>query len=265
MQEVNNKKPVYKSRLGLFGDIFGRIWAFWALISFVASFLLIFIPSMLSHLFPYKKGQDYFIAVSRFWIRSWLYLVGCPLKVSGLENFKPGETYVIVYNHNALLDAPLSAPFVPGGNKTIAKASFAKVPIFGQFYKRGAVLVDRKSDASRRKSFEKMLQVLKQGIHMCIYPEGTRNRSETALKQFYEGAFKLAVEAKKDIIPCILLGTDRAMPIEKSFYLFPTKLHMIFLPPVSSADIKSKDLKEKVFSIMLETFLKGSQSNNTNV
>ena len=66
--------------------------------------------------------------------------------MEGKENFKKGETYVIVYNHNALIDVPLSAPFVPGGNKTIAKSSFAKLPIFGWFYKRGSVLVDRKND-----------------------------------------------------------------------------------------------------------------------
>lgn len=256
MENPINKKPTFTPPYGIFGNIFGRIWALWGIISFISTFLIIFLPSMLSYLFPQKKGQDYFIGVSKIWISIWLRIIGCPLKVYGLENFKPGETYVIVYNHNALLDAPLSAPFVPGGNKTIAKSSFAKVPIFGQFYKRGAVLVDRKSDASRRSSFEKMLTVLKQGMHMCIYPEGTRNRSSAAFKPFYEGAFKLAVEAKKDIIPCILLGTNRAMPIEKTFYLFPTKLRMIFLPPVSSAGIKSKELKDNVFNIMLAAYLK---------
>ncbi|HRG44473.1 MAG TPA: 1-acyl-sn-glycerol-3-phosphate acyltransferase, partial [Saprospiraceae bacterium] len=56
-------------------------------------------------------------------------------KIKGRENFAEGENYVVVFNHNALLDAPLSAPFIPGANKTIAKSSFAKVPIFGLFYK----------------------------------------------------------------------------------------------------------------------------------
>ena len=80
---------------------------------------------MLAHLMNETKGQKYFIAVSRIWMNVWLFLIGCPVKVSGKENFKPGIAYIVVFNHNALLDVPLSAPFVPGGNKTIAKASFA--------------------------------------------------------------------------------------------------------------------------------------------
>ena len=243
--------------MSLFKNIFGRIWAFWGLSSFVLSFLIIFIPSMLSYLFKDEvKGQNYFILVSRIWMQSWLYLIGCPVKVIGREHFQKNETYVIVYNHNAFLDVPLSAPFVPGGNKTIAKASFGKVPIFGWFYKRGGIMVDRNKENSRVKSFEEMKTALKKGIHMCIYPEGTRNRTGNPLKPFYDGAFKLAIDAKKEIIPCIIIGTNKAMPVKKTFYLLPKKLKMIFLKPVSSNNIDTKGLNKKVFDLMYNEFTK---------
>ncbi len=241
-------------------NMFGRFWAVWGLVSFVVSFLIIFLPSMVAYLIPGKKGQDYFIWVSRCWMRTWLFLVGCPVKVCGKENFKKGETYVIVYNHNALIDVPLSAPFVPGGNKTIAKSSFAKVPIFGWFYKRGSVLVDRKNDQSRRKSLEMMRSVLQMNIHMCIYPEGTRNRTDQPLKPFYDGAFKLAIDAKKDIMPCVIFGTKEAMPINKGFYLIPKRLEMHFLPTIASNDTTPTDLKDKVFAIMKNYYVKGQQA-----
>ena len=233
----------------------GRIWAFWGLISFVITFLIIFIPSMLSYLFKdFKKGQAYFIYVSNVWMQCWLRLVGCPVKVTGQEFFKADHTYVVVYNHNALLDVPLSAPFVPGPNKTIAKASFTKVPIFGWFYKRGSVLVDRNDDKSRVKSFDEMKQTLLSGMHMCIYPEGTRNRTKEPLKSFYDGAFKLSVDTQKEIIPCVISGTKKAMPIHKGFFLWPTKLRMDFLPPVSPSSMNAKILKEVVFNIMKEHY-----------
>lgn len=92
------------------------------------------------------------------------------------------------------MDVPLSSPFIPGANKTIAKTSFVKVPVFGFYYMKGAVTHDRKSEKSRKESFEKMKQVLKKGMHMCIYPEGTRNRTNEPLKKFYDGAFKLATD-----------------------------------------------------------------------
>ncbi len=240
-------------------NIFARVWAFWGLISFVITFLIFFLPSMVSHLFKnYKKGQDYFIAVSRFWIRIWLPLIGCPLKVKGKENFIEGESYIVLFNHNALLDVPLSAPFIPAGNKTIAKDSFAKVPIFGWFYKRGSILVNRNNDKSRIKSYEEMKKVLAANIHMCIYPEGTRNRTAAPLKQFYDGAFKLAVDSGKEIIPALIFNTKKAMPINKTMYLLPVGLQMHFLPAVSASGISANDLKEKVFNLMEAYYIKNS-------
>jgi 1-acyl-sn-glycerol-3-phosphate acyltransferase len=237
-------------------NIFARFWALWGLISFVTTFLLIFLPSMASHLFKdEKKGQTFFINVSKWWMNIWLILIGCPVKVKGKENFKKNENYIVVFNHNALLDVPLSAPYVPGGNKTIAKDSFAKVPVFGWFYKRGAVLINRKDERSRIKSYEDMKKELTKGMHMCIYPEGTRNRTAAPLKQFYDGAFKLATDSKKEIIPCLIIGTKKAMPVNKFFYLFPTALKMHFLPAVSAENITAKDLKEKVFSIMKDHYI----------
>ena len=234
-------------------NILGGIWATWGLITFVVTFLIIIGPSMISHLFKdFKKGQDFFIAVSRVWMRFWLFLVGCPVKVMGKENFKKGENYIVVYNHNAFLDVPLSAPFVPGGNKTIAKDTFLKVPIFAWFYKRGGIMVKRNDPQSRVKSYEAMKDILQQGIHMCLYPEGTRNRTDKPLKEFYDGAFKLAIDTKKEIIPCLIIGTKEAMPIHKTFYLKPTKLKMIYLPAVSSENIDVKELNNKVHRIMLD-------------
>src|SRR4029079_10063442 len=130
--------------------------------------------AMLSYLLPAYSGQVYFVRISRIWMRIWLFLIGCPLRISGRKNFAAATSYIVVFNHNALLDVPLSSPFVPGANKTIAKASFSKVPLFGWFYKKGSVLVDRKDEKSRSKSVDAMKMVLASGMHMCIYPEGTR-------------------------------------------------------------------------------------------
>ncbi len=245
--------------MNTFKNIFARVWALWGLISFVLTFLIIFIPSMLAYLITDPvKGQYYFIKVSKLWMDIWLPLVGCPVKVTGKENFIGTESYVIVFNHNALLDVPLSAPYVPGANKTIAKASFAKVPLFGLFYKRGSVLVDRKNEKSRIQSYEAMKAVLANGIHMCIYPEGTRNRTGEPLKQFYDGAFKLATDTKKNIMPCVITGTKKAMPVNKFFYLLPTRLKMHFLPAVTAENITAKELKEKVFEAMKAYYIKNS-------
>jgi 1-acyl-sn-glycerol-3-phosphate acyltransferase len=224
--------------------------AVWAIITFIVTFIIIFIPSMLSWLIPDPKGQRYFIWVARIWMNVWLRLVGCPVKVCGKENFEKGKTYIVTCNHNSLLDVPLSSPFIPGGNKTIAKTSFAKIPLFGFFYMKGSVLVDRKNDNSRRLSFEKMKNVLNKGIHMCIYPEGTRNRTNEPLKKFHDGAFKLAADTGKAIIPSVIFNTKKALPLNKFFFFWPYKLEIHFLKPVSSSGKTYDKLKEEVFEIM---------------
>jgi len=186
----------------------------------------------------------------------WLTLVGCPIKVIGKENFITGKTYIVTCNHNSLMDVPLSCPYIPGPNKTIAKNSFAKIPLFGFFYMKGSVLVDRKSEKSRRQSFEKMKEVLKKGMHMSIYPEGTRNRTPEPLKKFHDGAFKLATDTGCSIIPAIMFNTKNVLPTGKTFYFWPHKLEIHFLPAVSAGDEGTfSTLKEKVFMIMKDHYI----------
>ena len=235
-------------------SIFARVWALWGIISFVATFLVIFIPSMISYLIPEPKGQRFFIATAKVWMNVWLRLIGCPLTVKGKEHFEDGKAYVITCNHNTLMDVPITCPYIPGANKTIAKKSFAKIPLFGWFYSKGSVLVDRNSDASRRKSFEDMKKTLANHMHMCIYPEGTRNRTADPLKQFYDGAFKLAIDTKTPVIPCLLFNTNKALPTNRFFYLMPQRLEMHFLQPVAVDNISTKELKEKVFRIMWDYY-----------
>jgi 1-acyl-sn-glycerol-3-phosphate acyltransferase len=243
----------------IFKEIAGRIWAVWGMISFVVTFLVIFIPSMITYLLPDPKGSAIFIRIAKIWMTVWLNMVGCPLKVSGKENFKKGQAYIVTCNHNSFLDVPISCPFIPGANKTIAKTSFAKVPLFGWFYRKGSVLVDRKSDVSRRKSFEEMKEVLKTGMHMSIYPEGTRNRTSEPLKKFYDGAFKLAVDTRTPVIPALIFNTKKALPANKSFYFIPHKLRMHFLEPVNPDGLTIEQLKEKVFNLMKDHFVNNNR------
>jgi len=245
-------------RMTIFKEIAGRVWATWGLLSFIVTFLIILPISLFAYLIPEPGGTHFLIRISRIWMRVWLFLIGCPFRVTGKENFEKGKSYIVTCNHNSLLDIPLSSPFIPGPNKTIAKMSFAKIPLFGLYYAKGSVLVDRKSEKSRRVSFEKMKWVLRTGMHMCIYPEGTRNRTKEPLKPFYNGAFKLAYETKTDIIPAIISGTKEAVPLHKTFFFLPKRLEIRFLPPVSSKDITALELKKTVFNTMYDHIRKNT-------
>lgn len=243
-------------------EIVARILALWALLCFVITFFIIYIPSMLTWLIPDPKGQDYFIKIARGWMTVWLYSVGCRFTVKGKQEFKKGETYIITCNHNSMVDVPLSSPFIQGPNKTIAKASFKKVPIFNFYYLKGGVMVDRKDESSRRRSYENMKKVLENGMHMCIYPEGTRNRTEEPLKKFHDGAFRLSVDTGHKILPAVILNTKLVSPANKTFYFWPTKIGIHFLPAIDPKGKTTEQLKEEVFEITKAYYLANNSSNH---
>ncbi len=235
--------------------IFGHIWAVWGIFWFVFS-LLLFIPIIfITRYLPEPRKSVVFYYISRWWIRLFMFPVGCPLFIKGKQHFKKGENYVVVANHNAFMDAPVSCPFVPGVNKTIAKSDFMKIPIFSLVYERGSVLVDRKDDASRRRGYEQMKKVLASGWHMCLYPEGTRNKSDEPLLPFKDGAFKLAIEANKSVIPTLLFNTRKAQPHKPANTFYPTVLKMHFLPAVSPQGHTVESLRETVWHIMADYYM----------
>jgi len=233
-------------------NIIGRIWAIWGALVFVTTMLIFLIPFFLFIYFQKEpKKTNRFISYSRVWMDIFLGLVGCPLKIQGREYFRKDKTYIVVCNHNALIDVPVSSPGIPGGNKTIAKAEMAKIPLFGLIYKTGSILVDRKNEKSRRESFTKMKEVLDIGLHMCIYPEGTRNTSAEPIKPFHDGAFRLAVNNGNSIIPMIIFNSRKANPPDKGFFLWPVRLYMHFLPEIAvKTDETVEQLKLRVFDLM---------------
>ncbi|ANH79842.1 glycerol acyltransferase [Niabella ginsenosidivorans] len=241
--------------MNIFKEIAGRVCAAWALITFIITFILILPFALISYLFKEPASTAYFTKVSKIWMRVWMFLIGCPLRICGTGNFEKGKSYIVTCNHNSLLDISLSSAFIPGPNKTIAKNSFAKIPVFGWYYSKGSVLVDRKSEKSRKQSIEKMKAVLKAGMHMCIYPEGTRNRTGELLKPFYNGAFKLAADTGHAIIPGVIIGTKTAVPLSKPFFFLPRRLEIHFLEPVAVGNKTAGVLKEEVFHIMQDYLL----------
>jgi 1-acyl-sn-glycerol-3-phosphate acyltransferase len=182
-------------------------------------------------------------------------LTGVRRVFKGKSYFNKKEAFVIVCNHNSLLDPPLSSPGIPEPNKTIAKIEMSRIPLFGVLYKSGSVLVDRKSEESRKQSYIKMRKVLEMGLHMCIYPEGTRNKTREPLSKFHDGAFRLAVDAKKRIMPAVIFNTPAVMPSNKPFYYWPAKVEMHFLPPISVEGKTATQLKEEVFEMMKAYYL----------
>lgn len=232
-----------------------RALAIWALLMFASTMFIFIWFYFLCVFLPEPKKTQWHRQISKLWMGLFMLLSGIRFEVKGKEVFDGLENAIVVCNHNSLLDIPVSFPFLPRANKTIAKKSFSYIPLFGWIYSFGTVLVDRKDNKSRQKSYEKMKHVLTHGLDMLIYPEGTRNKTEGPLKSFYDGAFKLAVDTQKPIVPVILLNTKKMLPAKPAMYLVPGKIEMHILPAVYPQGKTSDELKKIIYDIMANYYL----------
>lgn len=243
-------------------NILGRVFAFWALLVFSGTLLFIAIPVWLISFQPEPKKTISIFKIFIVWMKVFFVLTGVKRIFKGKEHFKKGENYIVICNHRSFMDVPLSSPGIPGANKTIAKSGMAKIPLFGLIYKSGSVLVDRKSEQSRKASYTKMKEVLQMGLHMCLYPEGTRNKTNEPLQRFHDGAFKLAVETQKQIIPAVIFYTNIVLPRNKTFYFWPHKVEMHFLEAIPVKDRLAEDIKQEAFEKIRDYYTaKNSNSN----
>ncbi|OJW77363.1 MAG: hypothetical protein BGO69_18450 [Bacteroidetes bacterium 46-16] len=240
-------------------NLLGHLYFIYGMILFVVTMLIVVIPIWLISLLPEPRCTRAIHVMFRGWMGVFMPLVFCPVIRRGKKNFRKGENYVVVTNHNSLVDVPVSSPWIPGANKTLAKVEMARIPVFGLIYKSGSVLVDRKKENSRRESFAKMQEMLNMGLHLCLYPEGTRNKTGKPLQPFYDGAFITAIKAQKDIIPGIIFNTGRILPHNKKLWARPLPIYFDFLEPISTKNLtldNLTELKEKVHNIMEDYYVK---------
>jgi 1-acyl-sn-glycerol-3-phosphate acyltransferase len=234
-------------------NILGGIYLTYALLVFLATMLLVLLPIWVISFFPEPRQARALHIVFVIWMGVYMPLVFCPVFRKGKENFKKGENYVVVINHNSQADIPVSSPWIPGPNKTLAKVEMSRVPLFGMIYRSGSILLDRKSMNSRQESMQKMQDTLEMGIHLCLYPEGTRNKTDKPLQPFYDGAFVTAIKAQKAVIPGIIFNTSKIAPVHKKFWARPMPVHIHFLQPIPTAGMTLDDvptLKEYTHNIM---------------
>jgi 1-acyl-sn-glycerol-3-phosphate acyltransferase len=238
-------------------QIAGHIFFVYALLLFAATMLIVVIPIWLTTLFPEPRRSRLLHPIFRLWMGVFMPLAGCPVSRRGTEHFRKGQSYVVVINHNSFVDIPVSSPWIPGPNKTLAKAEMARIPIFGVIYKAGSILVNRKNEQSRRESFAKMQGILEKGLHLCLYPEGTRNKTKQPIQPFFDGAFISAIRAQQPIMPALIFNTGKILPHNKKFWVWPVRIRFHFLPSIPTAGLTLADvptLKADVHRIMTEYY-----------
>lgn len=239
-------------------NIAGHIYFVYGMLLFAITMLVVFIPIWIISYLPEPQRARALHPIYKIWMSVYMPLAFCPVIRKGAKNLKKGQNYVVVINHNSLADIPVSSPWIPGPNKTLAKVEMARIPLFGVIYKAGSVLVDRKHASSRRESFKRMQEMLDKGLNLCLYPEGTRNKGTEPMQPFYDGAFITAIRAQKPIAPALIFNTGKILPHNKKFWARPKTIYFHFLEPISTEGLTLDDtttLKERVHKLMEDYYV----------
>lgn len=187
------------------------LWRIWFYI-LMAVPILVFFPILILTILS-EKGYPYFFKIARIWAKFILLGMGFHYKVEREESIDPKKSYMIVANHTSMTDIMLMLAVVKNPFVFVGKQELAKIPIFGFFYKRTCILVDRKNSQSRMAVFTKAHKRIERGLSVCIFPEGGVPDDESViLDHFKEGAFKLAVQHQIPILPITFGDNKKRFP-----------------------------------------------------
>ena len=227
------------------------LWRIWFYILLIVP-IVIMLPVLIVFTTSEKFYPQYFVC-SRIWAKCILYGMGFWVKVKAEEIPEKHKSYMLVANHTSMLDIMqmlviMKQPFV-----FIGKKELSKIPVFGFFYKRTCILVDRKNQQSRKAAFLEAQRRLKQGNSICIFPEGgVPDDHSVVLDQFKEGAFRLAIEHQIPIVPITFHDSKRRFSykfLSGSPGKLRVKIHH-FIPTRGMEMTDRKEIKNSTFNII---------------
>ena len=229
------------------------VYCAYAFILFVTIMLLLFPFVIIASFFGRIRGGNAIFRLCMVWADLWFPLIFIFPKRSFEVPHDRSKQYIFVINHSSLLDAALLPKAFRQPVRPLGKVETSKVPVFGFIYRKAIVTVDRSDAVNRAQSLRILKSIIGKGISVLFFPEGTYNETGLPLKEFYSGAFRVAIETQTPLKPVLFLDAYNGMHHQNVFSLNPGKCRIVFLDeiPVSGLKISdTEDLKWKVYEIM---------------
>ena len=231
--------------------VFWILWRVWFYVLMAIPILVMF-PFLVASIVT-ESGYPYFFKMARIWSKFILFGMGFYYKIDKEEALDPDKSYMIVANHTSMADimlmlAVINKPFVFVGKKELSK-----IPLFGFFYKRTCILVDRNCSKSKRDVFDSAQKRLSRGLSVCIFPEGgVPNDESIVLDTFKDGAFRLAIEHQIPIVP--ITFADNKKRFSYTFFsgspgIMRVKIHALVDTSGKTGDNR-KEIREGVREII---------------
>ena len=221
-------------------NFFRILWRLWFV---VVAGIPVIIAAPVLYLIIVFNCQKLFARLKNIW-GSWvLFWMGFRVKLDKQANIDPSKSYIIIGNHTSVMDIMallkvIKLPFV-----FIGKKELSKIPIFGYLYKKSNITVDRKSLRSRKEVYDQVVDFVKKGNSIAIYPEGGVPDPKILLAPFKNGAFRMAIEHQLPIIPMVYFDNKRKYPYD-FFKGGPGTLRVKILPVIKTEGLTLKDVDD---------------------
>lgn len=226
---LENRKLTFPVRESSKSRLVGKIRYWWCWIAASALLLFVGAPALL---FLWGINRRLWLYPLALWgAKTWLKACGASVKVIGIEHLNDSEQYVFISNHRSYLDTATLFRYAGKRMGLVAKKELLKAPILGQgMHFVNVIAIDRSNPDRARRSMEKARQVMENGYSFGVFAEGTRAMPGELLP-FKKGAFHLALQTGRSIVPVAIRNTDWMMG-KKAGVAYPGTIEMILLPPV---------------------------------
>lgn len=235
-----------------------RIWFYLLILIIILALLPILIISILK-----ESWYPLFFRLAQLWARIILFCMGWYPKVNREQKLIKGNSYMLVSNHTSMADIMMMLHISRNPFVFVGKAELAKIPLFGFFYKRTCILVDRGNARSRKEVFDQAQKRLSQGLSICIFPEGgVPDDMSVVLDSFKDGAFRLAIDHQIDIVPITFYDNKRRFPysfFKGSVGQMRAKVHAFIKTKGLTQDDK-KTLRQQTREVILEALTEGFEA-----
>ena len=202
------------------------------------------------------------LAIVNWGFRVCLRIAGTKITYIGEERVPKDQAVLYIANHRSFFDILMTYVRVPRPTGYVAKIELEKAPFLSQWMRLvNCLFLDRKDLKQGAKTIIAATQKVKDGISICIFPEGTRNKTEDTFLPFHGGSFKIAEKSGCPIVP---IAINNAAEIFENHLPFVKPTHVVieYCEPIYTAELSKEDkrkLSDMTFERIRETYFKNKE------
>jgi 1-acyl-sn-glycerol-3-phosphate acyltransferase len=194
-------------------------------------------------LVPFSRSKTgAFQTAAHLWARFLALFSGVRVKVSGLENVPRDRPVIFAANHQGMSDILIALGFLPVRFRFAIKKELFKVPLFGCYLRKaGYFSIDRKMVLSAYRTVDKIIEIIKEGESVLLFPEGTRTKTGE-VGRLKRGSLLAALKSRAPIVPVAISGSYNILP-RGSWIIRPHPVRVGLGKPIyirTEADYESK-------------------------